>query len=420
MTEPFGNDFFKLSYPPHPKVPFIADCLKLKSDEQFGRFVVTNTALQPGEIIAIEEPFSKCLLRDQNYKYCCNCLNDNCLNLIPCKHCTGAMFCSEKCQTDGWKKFHRFECTIIDKLDKICTKIIRIAVHTFFEALDIYNFNVLDLMNSLNEIADDPSTVFDHDMKGGKIKRARVLATIDSLVTNEESRNSADRFQRSGIVAIVTHLFLKHTMLASVLSTSNAKDFFRKFIFKQSQIAALNYHGIFDGIMSKAQLSSGPQYASGSYPFCSLINHSCAPNVVRVSHDCKNFVMVNRPIKAGDQLFDNYGYHHCLETHAARQNSLKNQYMFSCSCEACVKFYPLYSDLPLVTGDFSMYLGSDVEELTQYNYKTARNQINNYCKKLAKLDEKYPCHEISSLQECLLRCSFIFKLTPFKLKMLQE
>lgn len=420
IVEPIGKNFFELSRTPHPKVPFIADCLELKSDAKFGRYVVTSEMLQPGEIIAIEEPFSKCLLPDQNYKYCCNCLSDNCLNLIPCKNCTGAMFCSEKCYTEGWKKFHRFECSIIDKLNEICTKIIRIAVHTFFEALDVYNFGVLDLMNALNEIADNPTTVFDHDVKRGKIKRSRLLATVDSLVTNEESRNSADLFQRSGIVAIVTHLFLKHTSLSSVLHTQQAKDFFRKFVFKQTQIAALNYHGIFDGIMCKSELSLGPQYASGSFPFCSLFNHSCSPNVVRVSHNCKNFVMVNRTIKPGDQLFDNYGFHHCLESHTERQNYLMNQYMFKCSCEACMSFYPMYKDLLPATKDFFSYLGNDVEELTQLNLSTAQKRIKDYCRYLEKLDHNYPCHEISSIQECLLRCTFIFKLTPFKLKLLEE
>lgn len=403
----------------HEKIPFIDTCLELRSDSKFGRYVVTNSDLKPGQIIATEEPFSKCLLRNQNYKYCCHCLQHNNLELFPCENCTQAMFCSKQCQKEGWKKFHRFECSIIDKLNEICTKIMRISIHTFFEALDVYNSNILDLMNALNEISDNPTTVFDHDLYNMKMERSRKLATVDSLVTNENQRSPADLFQRSGIVAIVTHLFLNYTPLSEILNTEETRDFFRKFIFKQTQIAALNYHGIFDGVMDKSQINTDPQYASGSFPFCSLINHSCAPNIVRVSVENYNYLMVYRPIKAYQQLFDNYGYHHCLENLADRQNSLKNQYMFNCSCEACVGNYPLFHALNNITLDFDEFLGNDVEELTQLCYKTAKKRFKEYCMFLSKFDSNYPCKEISSLQECLLRCSFIFKLTPAKMKFLQ-
>jgi tetratricopeptide (TPR) repeat protein len=41
----FNNDpweFFKLSYPANPKIPFIANCVELRKDKKFGRGVYTN------------------------------------------------------------------------------------------------------------------------------------------------------------------------------------------------------------------------------------------------------------------------------------------------------------------------------------------------------------------------------------------
>lgn len=87
-------DFFRLSRPANPKIPFIVDCLELREDAKFGRYIVTNTDLRPGEVIAIEEPFYKFIDKDVRYSRCCNCLKSNDLHLIPCTQCTSSEFLS--------------------------------------------------------------------------------------------------------------------------------------------------------------------------------------------------------------------------------------------------------------------------------------------------------------------------------------
>jgi SET and MYND domain-containing protein 4 len=407
-----GSEYLKMNLTPNKKIPNIADCLRLKQDDQFGRYVITTVNLKPGEIVAIEEPFTKCLIPDPKvpYQFCANCLKDNSMDLIPCSNCTSAMFCSEKCLTEGTRKFHQFECDVIDKSNEISTKIMKIANYTFFEALDMYG-NVNDFMAAVEENAGSSSTVFDFDFTDGKIMKKNLFIAIDSLASNQQYRVQADLFQRAGIVAIMTHIYLNYTKLKDVLDSDNAKNFYRRFVFKQTQIAAINYHGIYD---SAADEQTSDKYGSGSYAFCSLINHSCAPNLVRVSHQCKNYVLVNRPIYAGQQLFDNYGYHHCLETLRQRQMGLKSQYMFTCSCEACTENYPLFSNLISVTNDFDYKFHEDLKKLTEFDHKTALTRVKVYCEHLQELDDQYPCREVSSLQEFLLRCFFLFKLTAFK------
>lgn len=424
-NEPIGAEFLKLSHEENPQLPFVAKCLELRSDENFGRYIVTNKNLSAGEIILIEEPFSQCLLPDNTYRYCANCLRDNYLDLIPCSNCTSVMFCSEECRTVGMKKFHQYECSIVDKLNEICTKIMRISSQTFFEALDIYESNIEKLMSACEEES-ILSNIFDYDFGSDNEhdddndKRKNLFFSIDSLVTNESQRLPNDSFQRCGVVAILTHIFLNYTKLNQVLNTEDAKDFYRKFILKQTQIASLNYHGIFDGILSKSQLAETVQYASGSYPFCSLINHSCAPNLVRVSYLSKNYLMVNRPIAAGEQLFDNYGYHHCLEDTTERKIMLKSQYMFECGCESCKLNYGLFAELSDATKDFDEFLGDDIAKLSNFDLANAKSRFQDYCEKINELDKHYPCREISTLQECILRCFFIFKMTPFKLELARK
>lgn len=81
---------FKLSYAPHQRLPFIANCIELSENEKFGRYIKTNRNLAPGDIIAIEKPFLRFIdFQSMNffkYQRCFNCLKSNQLNLLPGPH----------------------------------------------------------------------------------------------------------------------------------------------------------------------------------------------------------------------------------------------------------------------------------------------------------------------------------------------
>jgi SET and MYND domain-containing protein 4 len=80
-------NFFKLSHKSHEKIPFIIDGIDVQSSKKYGRYLITNIDLMPGDIIAIEEPFVKHLYREFTHR-CAACLKQNHLNLIPCNGCT--------------------------------------------------------------------------------------------------------------------------------------------------------------------------------------------------------------------------------------------------------------------------------------------------------------------------------------------
>lgn len=99
LSDPWNT--FKLSYPPHKQIPFIAECLEVQSNEKFGRFVVTNRQLRVGDIVAIEKPFCSILIAESKfhenpesniYQRCTNCLKENALDLIPCGTCSKGSF----------------------------------------------------------------------------------------------------------------------------------------------------------------------------------------------------------------------------------------------------------------------------------------------------------------------------------------
>lgn len=87
-AENVKDDFFKLSHPPNPKIPFIADCLEVKENEIYGRFIATKEDLLPGDIVIMEEPFYKIISPSEKNARCAVCLKQNMLNLIPCEKCS--------------------------------------------------------------------------------------------------------------------------------------------------------------------------------------------------------------------------------------------------------------------------------------------------------------------------------------------
>ena len=92
--------------------------------------------------------------------HCSNCLKV-CWANIPCDNCTYAMYCSEECKDDQWKRCHDIECAVFPMLIKydfndIVFLSIRLAVLAVKEAGDIKKLRILletvDKCNGISEI----------------------------------------------------------------------------------------------------------------------------------------------------------------------------------------------------------------------------------------------------------------------------
>lgn len=412
QLKPIGEEFLKLSHPPHPKLPFIADCLEMKYTEDFGRYVTTNKRLNPGEIICIEESFSKYLLPTHKYKNCINCLNDNFLRLVPCPKTTSAMFCSQQCMNEANDSFYKYESDVIDELNRICPKVYRSALKSFFQSLKAYNSD-LEMLKSVSRENENNSglSIFDVD---NPLDQADIFRAIEGLKVNEQ-RNHFDHFERSVLVAILVDLFTRHTKLADLLPTEDDRMFFLKTIYKHIQIAISNYHGLGNGVMKSSELEKNPRIGGGSFPFCSLINHACSQNVFRRVLNNKNHVIVLKVIEAGEQLFDDYGFHFEKVDLATRQSHLQDYYSFDCHCEACQNNYPLLGNLPSRDPESKMILIA--EKLFRFDVGSAKKLFKTVCKYLNEKNDLHPCFELNVGQACLKKCFTIFVMSKLKLKL---
>lgn len=99
-----SENIFRLSLPTNKKLPFLADCLKIKQDEKYGRYIITTTELSVGDLIAIDKAFCSVPIAESRfvqvtenniYQRCNNCLKSNSLDLIPCQKCCYGMLSAE-------------------------------------------------------------------------------------------------------------------------------------------------------------------------------------------------------------------------------------------------------------------------------------------------------------------------------------
>lgn len=81
------------------KYPFIAKCLRLRNNPEYGRLVISDRALNIGEVVAIERPFCGLLLAKYQIERCTNCLGQFKMNLIPCHNCASGKNIVSKLRT---------------------------------------------------------------------------------------------------------------------------------------------------------------------------------------------------------------------------------------------------------------------------------------------------------------------------------
>jgi hypothetical protein len=258
------ENFLIPTRPGHKKMPcYVADCLELKKNAQFGRHIVTNTDLKVGTVLAVEEPFSKMLLPGSCYERCANCLAKNLLNLFPCEYCTSTMFCSEECKKTALENFHQYECAIADILDVAFPQTPLLALHTFFEALNIFNQDPVALSEALKNVENTDGTIFDFDFsKLSKSDQKKAsLQAVNSLMPENSTNSNKMLIQRFTVCAILCNLVQNSTKLGLILN-EEAAIMFRRFIFQHIQIGNLNSHALY-GYDKRSLIELGKYAATG-------------------------------------------------------------------------------------------------------------------------------------------------------------
>lgn len=253
-------NFLKLSHPPNPKIPFIVDCLEMKTTEQFGRGIYATRHIAAGDILSMEDSCiqNKGFTQLDTYddlQYCLLCYKSNMMNLIPSATTNYGMFCSTKCRdmyTPGQMTFTHVLKTIEDKFGG--------------------RGKLLEYLESVPDITQLNYSVFDFDWTNPDDPEYGVnqIKCFLSFRNPVDDRHKEVPIQVTGGDKLIENL-LRHTF------------------------AIITY------FMIEVHDKKCWQTAFGN-----LINHSCIGNVQRFVVEGKEIFYATKPIKAGEQLFENY------------------------------------------------------------------------------------------------------------------
>lgn len=279
------------------------------------------------------------------------------------------MFCSKACMTAG-SRFHKLECHDVELRTDEESSIFQMNHRVVFEAIGI--FPKIEKLQKFFDEHSQPKTVFDFNLAKGdeNIREKNLLLAVNSL-------------QRNEIPDGMEPLMEQHVeLLQSITKNRKLQEFLDYFMRKQLEIIITNTFGIG---------RSGQEIGSGIFPLASLFNHSCAPNITRVTVDNKLVFVAMRPIVKNQQLFVCYRSNFFGTARNHRQDELLTSYRFKCSCEACSRNYPLLDNLPTNDSNFT------APSSPIASAESAKDEFKANCEYIDKHSKLYPNFEICSL-----------------------
>lgn len=331
------------------KIPCAADFVQLCYDERRGRGLYAARAIKVGEVLIVEKPYSSVVLSDHTLTHCHHCCL-RCFVPLPCHHCSDVVFCSKACRKAAWELYHAVECSVVKTLHEADVRLGHLAYKMVAKAGFDYLLRERENLEHPNQqdlslLGCDQNGVYDSEN----------YATMYHLVNHSEKRSPKDLWPRA-----VNAVFLLKSLMQMSFFPPYTEDegeaqkrthdvcYIGGHILRHLQMLPCNAHEVSEMQVNIQEPSQSQTLEIGSaiYPVLSLINHSCDPSVVRHSYGDVCIVRSIRNISKGEELLDNYGALYPVMEYPVRQKHLKKQYFFDCQCEACIKNWPLYVDIP--------------------------------------------------------------------------
>lgn len=284
---------------------------EIETDSNFGRLARATRDIGIGETILIEKAYIRTVNSEESND-CTNCGAKR-MNFIPCENCADAMFCCAACAENN---FHRSECSMM--------------IGTM-ENKEYLGFIIRSVVIGINNFT---STIEMSEF----VENARSGGAILSLCP----QSSKSKY----------FSFLKLTMLPSLPRISGLlKDAY--FIY-HAIIGSSHFSNKFDTIAEKRFLMHLIVHHAitlriNSFEFedekeevhelclqTSIFNHSCLPNIAKLSKGntsvCKSISLISK----GDQLFITYLQDDVFQmTEKQRNDQLEEKYGFRCKCKLC-------------------------------------------------------------------------------------
>ncbi|XP_031623723.1 SET and MYND domain-containing protein DDB_G0273589-like isoform X2 [Contarinia nasturtii] len=303
-----------LSYIASKNHPCMADVVKIKLSEQYGRYMVSKYKIPAEKTILIEEEYLTTINIDK-LRACSTCFAED-QNFIPCEHCTEAMFCNETCQNRN--QIHEWECnTFITKIDFQ----IKIIIHSILLACEAFTTNgktnvteligcIEGMLKSLNKFP--KSTV---DSKSKYQFFFKLASNVPAIGYN----GVLIQLEALEQIYVIFSLLMKIPRIHAAFDSVEKRNFLKHLITHHCLVIDTNAFGD-DRSQSLGLVES-------------LFNHSCAPNIHHEQIGNEQYFYTAEKVKKGVQLF--ISYIDLNDSTKQRRRILKRGWGFICNCIIC-------------------------------------------------------------------------------------
>ncbi|CAH1785327.1 unnamed protein product [Owenia fusiformis] len=340
----------RVTYGKNDVITQASAAINVKVNKQQGRFLVANQDIKAGDTLIVEKPFTAVLLPDHYDNHCHHCFVKLTAPL-PCHQCIEVKYCSEVCRAQSWSTYHNIECGYLDLLHSI--GVAHLALRTVLVAgLE----TLLDHRSSLST-APIGQSIAGADSSGWY---GNTYTAVYHLMPHEEDMLIEDMFQYTLTAALLlkyleqTSFF--HPITSAIqseagdqsqpngpmkpLTEKEAVTYIGGLLLRHIQQLVCNAHAITEldagGDNRVVMTTSQVRVATAIYPTASLMNHSCIPNIISSFNKDTLVVCAVEDVPAGGEIFNCYGPHANRMDLRERQEALRIQYFFDCTCQACI------------------------------------------------------------------------------------
>lgn len=320
----------KLSFPPSPDFPDMANVLHVETDPTSGRTkVVAKQDIDVDQTIVVEDALFPYLHEQFGWK--CNVCLKAYENLTPCSNCATALFCSN-CQGHV---LHGYECGLNmcgeGEFNRDMLHYVRIILST------IGMFGTIDELMAFVETHLQPS----HD-GNGQPKQMRTelrdLSKYQVYLNTAVPKKSIDKIYDGDD----TRALGIYPVFRTVLQVPHIRAMFQtqkrlRFLMHLIGQNLLNFPDFTHFASLKFTKMSDPNSVSfdaGFYQMEKYFQHSCYPNTLAVVGNGQQAMITARPIKKGEQVFAS-----CipiaLEPADERHKLCLNRIGVKCECKRC-------------------------------------------------------------------------------------
>lgn len=412
----------KLSFAPRRNIPFAGNCLEIAESDKFGRHVITTKDLSPGDILVLEAPFTSVLDKSMLYKRCNNCNRSNNYNLIPCQRSSKAMFCSDKCEQTAFNMFYKYECPIMATI---------LEMYCIDDSTAWASLRLLLLAHKCFPSFEQMRRMFDEAMRqklhfnSFQYNGSSTSEYIKYILRLSSKDKYQDEYMKiSETCSAIIELLTNKTALRHEVKSDEYKDLLHQILISFYYINLANSYTMVStpDWLEKSEQIRNEKIGIGLYPFTTLINHSCAPNVKSLfvgENSTTYMVYASRPIRAGEQIFICYKREmNFLDTPIGkRKDNIHREYCFHCSCDACIHNYPTLNhlkNLNILSDEENLFLVNNMAQLREGDMEAAKRGLTKYSNMIRKYASYYPCQDVYKLDLLLDQCiNVLYRNRPY-------